>query len=115
APPVRQVGRSVYSSNPRKTPLRIAGDRSPLSLVGRRGRGHRSKERRVVRDLEHDARRSRRTTQRIRRGIALVFSSQPAVALKRYPADGTVDAAVHGLWGERTREDTADEYEILIL
>ena len=60
--------------------------------------------RRVVRNLEHDARRPRRATQGIRCGVTLVLSSQPPIALKRHPTEGTVGAAVHGLWGERAGE-----------
>jgi hypothetical protein len=45
----------------------------------------------------------------------LVLSGQPTPALKRHSTEGTVGAAVHGLWEERAGEHAAHEYEILIL
>src|SRR5689334_7140363 len=81
----------------------------------RRGCGHGLDHRWFAGDLEHDAGRPRRTTQRIRVGVALVLSCQPIAALEKHASQSAVGATVHWLWGERAGEHTAHEDEVLIL
>ena len=85
-----------------------------LSLLGCGGR-HGPQDGRLLRNVEDDACRPRRTTQRIRGSVTVVLSDQPTIALKRHPSESTVGATFHGLRGERADEHAAHENEILIL
>src|SRR5690348_8985263 len=84
-----------------------------LAAVGGSGHGHRPQHQ-VGFQLEGNARRPRRATQRILCLIARVFRNQTPVVLKRYPAERAVGTRVHRWWRERSREDAAYEYENLI-
>src|SRR5262245_43730419 len=70
---------------------------------------------RVARNLEHDARRSRGTTQGIRGRVTVVLHNQLIAALKSHASERSIRSAVHGLWRERAREQAPYEDEVLIL